>query len=327
MLTLLSATPALAITGDLDVPDLGDDSYAGVGLTPARVEVDLDERTTALEVIVFNDTPDEQSLSVSVTGLGHTLEGVPTFEAPLGGEVDITGGGELHLAPGGSATVQLDIGFPDQVAQYAAVVASIDPVDPSRTVSVRTRVASLILLRGPRPWDQTVEAGEVGLEYKEGATEASLYVDVDNVGNAHVRPTGRFIVRQQGEQLAVVELPGENIIPGFARRLRAPWVPDPDASGPVEIELELDNGPSSSGSADLDDIPGRVAEERRDQGLPASGATLSVDNTIPAPLSVAAVLVLIATLAMLLFVWRRQRDEDEAGETAASVSGGGDEGG
>lgn len=305
-----------------EVPDITDDEFTGVGITPARVDADLDARAAQLDIVVFNDTEASRTITVEVTELGHNLDGRPQFGGLLGDTATVGGAGTFTLESGQSRTIDLVLDFPNDVAEYVAVVATVEPIDENQTVTTRTQVASLLLLRGPRPWDQTLEVAEVGLEYEDGATEAALYADVENVGNAHVRPSGRFIVRQEGEELATVELPGENILPGFARRLRAAWVPDPDASGPIDIELELDDGPSATGQADLGDIPGRLAEERRDQGLPATGATLSVDNDVPALLSIGALILLITALALLLIVWRRRKDEEEEDEEDEPVPAG-----
>lgn len=312
-----------------EVPDVTDDVFTGVGITPARIEADLTAREADLEVVVFNDAGAERTVTIEVAELGHTLDGSPQYGAAPS-TISATGTGTFVMQPGDVRDVALGIAFPDEVAEYVAVTATVAPLDEGQTVTTRTQVAALFLLRGPRPWDQSLGVGEIGLDYADGGVEASLYADVTNVGNAHVRPSGRFVVTQDGEQMAVVALPGENILPGFARRLRSAWVPSSDASGPIEIELQLEDGPGGAGSADLADIPGRIAEERSDQGMPPVGATLEVvDAAPPAELTVAALILLITAMLLLLIAWWKRRDEEEDDEHEAeeATAGVGDDSG
>lgn len=303
----------------------------GVGVTPARFEVDLNFRAHDFAVSVFNDTSSAEQIQLDVVDLGHGLDGNPIFGEPLAGLVEIVGERRFVLAPGESRSVRLQADFPDLVALYGALVVGRAPDDPSAAIAVRTQVASIFLLRGPQPWDQALEIRDVGIDDQEVGTEARLWVDLENVGDAHVRPSGTLVVRQDGQQVAEVDIVRENILPGWARRLIAPWVPDRDLSGVVEVTVQLDDGTRHTTTVDLADVPERVAQQREaqgestqdggavfDGGAAERGDDASVD---PGPAQVVAALLLAITALLTLLAWRRRRteEEDEAEASAGSL--------
>lgn len=284
---------------------------SGVGITPARFEVDLAQRSGRFEVVVFNDTPRRRTIFVELVALGHDLQGSPLFGDPLEAQGSIAGEPTFMLDPGASRTLEIAVEFPDDVALYGAVLARVEPDEPDRSIAIRTQVASLLLLRGPKPWDQSLEVRDMGIEHREGEEDAAIWVDVANIGDAHVKPTGSLKVSQQGEPIAEVPLPGENIIPGYARRLRAAWVPPSGLAGQVDVDLVLDNGPPFSSSLDVGDIPARVAEERGDDespgaaGVPFAGG----ENARPVLLPIVALGLLLLAILLLILVWRDRDDE------------------
>lgn len=326
-LLLTGTAPAHADTAS------DEDPSTGVGITPARVEVDLGGRVFDFDITVFNDTARPRDINMALLELGHDLDGTPVLGEVLSELAIVDGGSSFTLAPGESNDLALRAEFPESVALYGAVVAQVEPDTEDRAVGIRTQVASIVLLRGPRPWDQTLQQRDIGiLEGGEGGS--IVFADIANIGNAHVRSSTMVRVRKGGEIVAEVELPAEAILPGYARRLTAPLGVD-DLDGSVEIELDLGDGFGPSTTVDLDDLPSSAGTtDPRNGG--SGGATLeqpsepgtSVDNQRRMLLPLAAILILLAIAALyLMLLWKREEDEEDEEEDepiaarAASAAG------
>lgn len=335
-IAFLSLLMASASSNGAAHASTGDNVATGVGITPARSEVDLGSREYDLTLDVFNDSDRSRAVTIDVVGLGHELDGTPLLGDALSQVRLVDGEQEFTLGAGESVELSFRAAFPGQVSLYGAVVARIAPDDAGDAIAVRTQVASLLLLRGPRPWDQSLEARGVGL-LETGEGQRVLYVDLANVGNAHVRPKGVFRVRRGAEVIAEVPLAGENILPGFARRLTAPWTSDDAGGGDVEIEIDIDDGPSLSTPVDLGEMP--AASDGTGEGgepgsvvleQPTDPGQTSVDGDRRVLLPIAGLLILLAIGALyLMLLWKRREEEDDEDEpvvaTAAPASGG-DEG-
>lgn len=322
LLILLTSTslsgPAHAATGE--------GPETGVGITPARSEVDLPQRSYSSELSIFNDSSEPKIISIDAVELGHELDGTPVLGDPLN-SIELVGvDRNVTLAPGESIDVPFVASFPDQVSLYGAVVARVAPADGGEAIAVRTQVGALLLLRGPRPWDQSVEIRDLGIIETTGA-QRLLFVDVENVGDAHVRPTGIFTVRADEETVAQVELPGENVLPGYARRLTAPLGATDPGTNELTVEIELDDGSSSVVDVDLSelptgtagspsgDTPGTAVLEQPD-GL----ENQAVDGQRRALLPLAAFLILLALGALWWMLMWKRRDEEEDDEDAEGAS-------
>ncbi|MFN2524700.1 MAG: hypothetical protein ABR505_00310 [Actinomycetota bacterium] len=243
LLALVGLLPSSAVAQESDIP--------GVEITPAKLLHDLDGRDFALKVMVVNHDPVAHAMDLYIVGLGHDLDGSPRFIDPAKERDAISlPVPQLALGPGGRTELVLQ-GFLPQGRRslYAALVAEFEPpADGSQQLQIRSRVAGMFLLRGPRPWIKRVEVTDVGLiPADEGVLVSAA---LENTGNVHVSPRGKVRIFKDGALLDVVPLPGAIVIPGFARRLTGAWTPPRNLDGPVELRAEIEN-PDAESSATI----------------------------------------------------------------------------
>jgi hypothetical protein len=212
----------------------------GVEITPARVERDLPDRSVSQTFTITNHESAQRRITMSVAGLGHDLEGTPVFLEPA----DATD--ELHLD---QASFVLDPGQQRLVAAsgaipagghalYAAVIAEFAPLEqPTGAVESHSRVAALLLMRGPRPWTQTLSVEDVGMLPGAKKGTFDVFGALKDTGDVHVRPTGTARITKDGTLLATVPLTGAVILPGFARRISGVWTPPAAPSGKLRIDI------------------------------------------------------------------------------------------
>lgn len=237
------------------------EDVVGVGISPGRVEIDLEGRRFNLSITVTNFEDDARRIYMSSSALGHDLDGFPQFIRPAP-EVKALKISEdtFDLGPGKSKTFRVDGVVPEgKRGLYAAVIAEFEPLDVEEGgVRSRSRVASLFLLRAPKPWKQTAEVIDVGLlpgEKEKGPFP--VFAAVENSGNVHFEPTGEVTAMFEGKELATIELSGENIIPGFARRMVGEWDPPNDLTGIVRLEAELKD-PDATGLGEVEFFEGTL---------------------------------------------------------------------
>lgn len=208
------------------------------------MEYDLGDRSFDVKILLVNHERSARRIRLSVAGLGQDLDGTPRFLEPAEATEDIAlDRNEVVLAAGARADVRVTGQIPaDDRALYAAVVAEFEPLEERDvSVDVVSRVASLFLLRGPKPWEREVDVVDVGLLPGSDKAPLPLYAAVDNIGNVHVKPRGRIEILQKGRLLGSVDLRGETIIPGFTRRLVAQWRPPKGLTGRVKLRGVLRN--------------------------------------------------------------------------------------
>lgn len=233
---------------------------SGLEITPSRVEQDLAGREFSIPILIVNHEEEPQRVTLSVSGLGHDLDGNPQFLEPaIATEVIDLSLSEVVLAPEERADFTAEGAIPESARSlYATVVAQFESVDApadAGLIESRTRVASLLLFRGPQPWRQTAEVVDVSLVPGERKRDPmTVFAAVEDTGNVHIRPTGRIRIVQGRRVLDVVQLTGQTILPGFARRLTGTWKPprrlklegrvdlharifDPDAEGSGFVEF------------------------------------------------------------------------------------------
>jgi hypothetical protein len=253
----------------------------GVTLAPARVELDLPTPDVAVEFAVSNAEATPQAIIVTVAGLGHNLEGTPNYlDGTDVGDVLALSPASFVLAPGGRQTVTLRGRIPSGVqGVYGAVLAEFADATgtPDGSVSLRTRLAGLLLLRAPRPWTEAVEiTGTGAVQTPPGTSEPyQLFIEAHNTGLVHLRPTGRVeVLDAAGQRLAVVEIAPENVLPGYARRLAGLWRPPAGYTGELRLRATLDgpNGPVVDELGSLTLVDGRV---------PAAGPPMAVSPVAP----------------------------------------------
>ncbi len=283
----------------------------GVAVTPARVEEDLTARTALQRLSYTNGDSVPREVTLEVAPLGHDVLGTPDFDSGPRGAFAIQGPTEFLLAPGESRDVMVDIDFNGSVATYGAVLATIDgAAGLSGDVGLVNRVAALFLLRGPGPWDQTLELADVGIATSEDGTEAVLLIDVKNVGDAHVRAVGNVVVSHEGQPIALLDLVGENVIPGYARRQHVAWVPPPGLEGDVDVVVRLDGQEPMAQTIAVGMVAEAVTQSRADNNLAPGGATFGGVESIPAPLSLGRLWwPLLLALVLLLFTARQVQKE------------------
>jgi hypothetical protein len=70
-------------------------------------------------------------------------------------------------------------------------------------------------------------------------------------------PTGTVTAIFEGKEIAEIELTGENIIPGFARRMKGEWDPPNDLTGIVELRADV-KGPDAAGVGEVEFFEGTL---------------------------------------------------------------------
>jgi hypothetical protein len=287
---LVVLIPPSAAIGQEDPEDI-----VGVGISPGRVEIDLEGRRFNLSMTVTNFEDDPRRIFMSASALGHDLDGFPQFITPAP-EVKAIKISETRfdLGPGDAKTFRVDGVIPQgKRGLYAAVIAEFEPLEVEESaLRAKSRVASLFLLRAPGPWKQTAEVVDVGLlpgEKEKGPFP--VFAAVEDTGNVHIRPTGTVTALFEGEELATIELTGENIIPGFARRMLGSWDPSNDLTGIVQLEADLET-PEAQGLGEVEffegtlQIPGAKIVDlfaRNRAGGPQVGFLLRNTGTRPFP--------------------------------------------
>ncbi len=296
--TVLGAALAISSTAPAfaqDAPDLG-----GLQISPAITERDQSDRGVSQAVLVRNEEDVPQRVTLRLTGLGHDLEGTPVFpESPATGYLRIQGPTELVLQPGEMVQVLVDGTLPaGEPALYAALVAEFAPVTTDvEGISTRTRLASLLLIRGERPWDETVVVESADL-VATATGEMAGRVIVRNTGDVHVRPHGTLSIRSNGREVGTVELTSQRILPGYARALSGTWVLDgPLPAGPLQLVAAIDGAPAHETVASPPDTTVAAIGEPDPSGEAESGPGW--------PLWLAIVLLLLTAIAVYA-VWRRE---------------------
>ena len=216
----------------------------GLEITPSQTELNLAGRTYETTLTLFNHDPATYKVDFSLQALGHDLDGAPEYlpstDVSRAFSLSTTG---FTLSQGQQKQVTLKGAIPaGERSIYFGVIATYSRADQQAgsSVETRTRLGSEFLLRGPKPWAEHLQITDVGVLPGAGRS-ATLYAIVKNVGNVHVRPTGTVTVSKNGLVIArlpfalnAAHKPGA-VIPGFSRRLTAPWTPPSDLTGTFTV--------------------------------------------------------------------------------------------
>lgn len=292
----------------------------GLQVIPARLEQDLTGRRVAVEVAFRNNGDVPVAVAFELAGLGHDLDGAPLFPAdsPVLGQLRLDTAGAT-VAPGATRRVRVSGQIPaGSGGAYAGVLATVSPPPAvAGGVSVRQRLAGLLLLRGPKPWHEALAVEAVAARPLEGERTVQVFAQVRNTGNVHVRPKGRVDVVHEGRLLETVELRPEVVIPGYARRVGGPWTVPAGLDGPVELRATVEEPVAASGTGTVTFGAGRlVVPPGADLGTPPpQGASLDAGAGAPASrgdtgrvlLSALGAVLLLALIAVLALVARRGR--------------------
>ncbi|MFN2643085.1 MAG: hypothetical protein ABR548_14560 [Actinomycetota bacterium] len=297
---LIAACAASVLAAVLGAPFsfAQDSAPQGVEISPVKWEKDLTDTGVSGQIMLINHEATPRKISVMVTGLGHDLDGSPEFlENSSAKDALHVDADSFVLEPAGRKTLAFTGKIPDgEHGLYAAVVAEFAPLTPQAgQIEVRSRVASLFLLRGPKPWVQTIDVVDAGILSGTSGSEVNVFAAAKDTGNVHVRPSGTVKITQGQTVLATVALKAENILPGFARRLVGKWTPPAGTTGKLTFDAALTN--SSGHFRKTIDFSGGVAQRptakienflAKNQG----GALIALDvrNTGAVPLSPAVIL-------------------------------------
>ena len=217
----------------------------GLQISPTFTEFDLDGRRFTASVNISNHQREAQQVTMRVTGLGHDLIGSPTLIEPsvMTKAIDLSVK-RFELLPDQDRVVQVSGEIPPgHRGVYAAVVARYEPLqganEDNGQLKFKSEVAASLLLRGPRPWVQTVEVVDVSIAPGPKKGPFEVYAAVRNTGNVHVRPSGEITIFKDGKRIDRVLLPGKIVIPGFARRLIGTWNPKGQLTGRYTLEAKI----------------------------------------------------------------------------------------
>lgn len=237
----LLALAAGAAAALLAAPGLAADEEApggvSVQLSPTSISEDLDGREFAVEVRVTNRSTQRQRVRLSLTGLAHDLDGGPRFrDDPAVTEAVELETNEIELAPDERRGVAISGEIPaDRAALYAAVLAE-PALEEERGIRGRPRLATLLFLRGPGPWQQAL-AVDGAAAHVDAEGSVQLAVEVANRGDVHATPTGTLTVADGAATLATLSLSAAAVLPGQQRLLRTVW--EPEGAPPDELALSV----------------------------------------------------------------------------------------
>jgi hypothetical protein len=298
----------------------------GLTLSPARVDADLETRDVDTSVAVINGLDEAREVVISVRGLAHDLEGTPQFPDDHPATAILSADtAELSLEPGERADVRVTGTLPQGATSvYAGLVAEVlDDSAPAGQIQVRSQVASIFLVRGPRPWVETVEVADVGLRETDEAA-FQVFAVARDTGDVHIRPAGVVEIEgPDGEDLGTVELTQETILPDLARRLVGGfWEPPPGFTGEVRLTAVLTD-PDATGSAVVRLQDGRLAGADgaaggTDAANPGGVTEVQREDERPGGWAIAVAGLLLFFVLLLLLIVLRQRRKDEEAVSQAS---------
>lgn len=317
---VVAVVAVIGVAGASPATASGDDAAEGISVSPVQIERDLDARSLRATVRVRNEGREATTIRVRTAGLGHDLDGIPQFDAgDAHAEAVTVQPSRLELGGGERAAITVRGELPDD-GLYAAVLVEADPPPaPEAQIAARTQVATLVMVRGPRPWDERIAIEAVALrERAEGG--ATLAVHVDNRGKVHAQPHGHAeVTGADGRELARVELPDERVLPGYARRLTVPVELPASAEGPFTVRTVLtDPEVDERHTVELEPAAAEAEPSTATDGADGD-VTRAADgagptrvegpaNGTPAPLLAVAVVLLVAVSLAVAWVGSRQRE-------------------
>jgi len=227
----------------------------GLEITPAQTELDLSGRSYATTITLINHDPVTYNITLSLAALGHDLDGAPQYIASsVVTNAFKLSGTSFSLSKDQRKAVTLSGAIPAaQRSIYFGVLAAYERAGQTQGSSVEThsRLASEFLLRGPKPWNERLQIADVGALPGPGKN-VTVYAVVKNIGNVHVRPTGTFTVSTGSRKLVTLSFalnaahkPGA-VIPGYARRYTAVWLPPAGLSGSFTVTAQTVSPPAKA---------------------------------------------------------------------------------
>ena len=219
---------------------------------------------------------------------------------------------EMTLNPDDALVIDFDVTVPDDTppGEYvtALVIENAEPLRGSGAIAVDqiNRSAIAVAIQIPGAENAELSIGEV--TYQEVAGLPVVSFEVTNPGNVHLRPSGRFELRDgDGTELTAASVVMESVYAGTSTTLEAPVV-EALAAGDYCAELSLTD--EETGATDSTDcLPFTIAAPP-DDGSPLSGppgVAEVVDALSGWPPGLPLASLLLVGLGGLLFVLARRR--------------------
>lgn len=259
-----------------------------VTVSPVRFEPPepLDDRRFSGTVRFTNNGEAPVRLALSLRELWHDLDGDAVFmDRPAIQDAFQLSVTTMDLAPEEQKPVEVSGTIPsDRRAAYLGVVAEYT-IQAGTTVEDRGRVASVLLLRGPEPWDDRFTITSAGL-LGDGKTAFAI---VKDIGDVHVAPTGTIEIKKGARVYARIPIGAKvvsgtitgQIFPtcdgGCSRRYTGAWNPPAGLKGPLKVIVKLRSPPAQFET----DVP--YGEDG------AAGPTASIALTMVTPARIEAV--------------------------------------
>lgn len=317
-------------------PAAADHAPALLGLTPVDEEGTYFELTAApgdvrhLRVEAANFGDEEmraRTYAADVYSIVNGGFGAELFGEPAEGTTDWLSyrARELTLGPREAVVIDFEVAVPDEAApgEYvtALVIENADPVRGEGSVAFeqvnRNAIAVAITVPGPRR--TALEIG--GVRHQTVGDLTIVSFEVENPGDTHLRPTGRFVLRDRaGAEVTARDVRMDSVYAGTATLLEIPVAPrlapgdycavltlsDEEAGATASVEC-LDVSIASDGSGPLSGVPalGPAADLLEGWGVLAVGFAL---------------LAVVAALAWFVARRRRRRRPPAQAEGARAAA-------
>ncbi|MCA1830918.1 MAG: hypothetical protein LC663_05335 [Actinobacteria bacterium] len=221
-------------------------SGSGVAVSPSRIEPSepLFDRKFAADVTFTNKKSSPVHLEISLKEIWQALDGAAVFkESSIISGAFTASVSSLDLAPGEARAVHVSGTIPSsRQAAYVGVIGE-EVSQPGSTVEVHTDHASLLLLRGPKPWDERISITDIG--FTNGGK--TVYATVKNIGGVHLAPAGTVTIKKGNVVVGTVHVGAQRsgstvtgqVLPtcdgGCSRRYQAEWRPRAGLIGPLTL--------------------------------------------------------------------------------------------
>jgi len=224
-------------------------AVAGLKIVPAKIETVVTKDNHVFPILIENSGTSPLRIKVYATKLKQKLDGSPHFDESkeglkFGAELFKFNLTDFDLMAGKSQTVKVDVQIPRKPTGgvYATVFfQATDATGDTQNISSIIRIASLMLLTFPDT--TTIKQGEhVGVEFLQAGPNKPIKVlsTFRNNGNIHFAPTGSVTITDETKkQLAIIPIDSANVLPGFARQLKAMWTPANLSPGTYTATSEL----------------------------------------------------------------------------------------
>lgn len=242
----------------------------GIGLSQHRVDVAVSlGETRTVSIIVSNPGDAEKHVAVSLAGLRTTLRGDPVWldsdgsdgngtryeYADIGSAVSVSPT-DVNVPPHGSVEVCVHIAAPAVLEESGLAgrvgaiwfdVSDVVPSDGSFFFDNVFRVVAFVLVQFDGMQVPAAEAPALQVRSTSGR-DVVFAACFRNIGNVHVAPMGRVVIRdkEDGHTVQVLALDYGTSLPGVPREYVASLSTAslPDGTYSVQAEFDLGTGPS-----------------------------------------------------------------------------------